>query len=79
MDRMDDSEALTRAWRKTQATLPGGWVLDGLRCASTGILPDQESGDWIAVAVGPGGARRTHRAADPIAALEGLGAILRTR
>ena len=68
-----------RAWRETQANLPGGWTLDSLRCASTGILPDQRSGEWIAVAVRPEGARQTHRAADPIAALTGLGAILRAR
>jgi hypothetical protein len=57
---VDDADALTRAWRETQANLPGGWTLDSLRCASTGILPDQWSGEWIAVAVRPGGARQTH-------------------
>ena len=79
MARMDDPDALTRVWRATQANLPLGWTLDALRCASTGLLPDQRSGEWIAVALGPGGARQTHRAADPMAALTGLGAILRTR
>jgi hypothetical protein len=79
MDPMDDPDARTHVRRETQANLPFGWVLDGLRCASTGLLPDQRSGEWIVVAVGPGGARQTHRAADPIAALTGLGAILRTR
>jgi hypothetical protein len=79
MDCMHDPDALTQVWRETQANLPAGWALDSLRCASTGLLPRQRSGDWIARAVGPAGARQTHRAADPIAALEGLGAVLRTR
>ena len=79
MGRMHDPDALTRVWRATQASLPAGWTLDSLRCASTGLLPRQRSGDWIAGAVGPGGARQTHRAADAIAALEGLGAIMRAR
>ena len=79
MDRMDDADALTRVWRSTQASLPVGWTLDCLRCSLAGVLPRQRSGQWIAGAVGPEGARQTHRAADPIAALTGLGAILRAR
>jgi hypothetical protein len=66
------TEELTEAWRRTAAALPEGWLLDGLRCASTGLGPEERSADWIAVAVGPQGQERHSRAADPIAALEGL-------
>lgn len=67
-----DTDDLTEAWRRTQAALPTGWQLDGLRCASEGLAPDQRSDDWVAVAFGPDGVERRSRAADPIAALAGL-------
>jgi hypothetical protein len=63
---------LTEAWRRVQARLPAGWQLDSLRCASEGLAPDLRSDDWIAVAIGPGGEERRSRAADPVAALDGL-------
>lgn len=65
-----DSTDLTQHWRATQRLLPDGWSLDGLRCASTGLAPEQRSDDWIAVAVGPNGERREARSDDPVAALE---------
>lgn len=43
-----------------------------LRWASEGIGEEDRSDDWIAVAVGPAGEERHHRAADPVAALIGL-------
>lgn len=67
-----DTDALTEAWRRTERALPDGWQLDGLRCASEGLAPEQRSDDWIAVAVGPDGEERRVRASDPIAALDGL-------
>jgi hypothetical protein len=67
-----DADALTRAWAAAQDRLPDTWRLDGLRCASTGLAPDQRSADWIAVAIGPGGQERSFRAPDPFAALDGL-------
>ena len=70
------SPDLTTAWHETQARLPAGWTVDSLRCASSGLDPVQRSDDWIAVAVGPGGEERRHRAPDPIAALAGLAASL---
>jgi hypothetical protein len=70
MDR--DTDALTRAWAAAQAGLPEGWQVDSLRCASTGLAPDERSADWIAVAVGPEGQERWSRAPDPVAALAGL-------
>ncbi len=65
-------DRLTRAWASTQEALPDGWTLDGLRCASTGLSAESRSDDWIAVAVGPSGEQRSHRAADAASALEGL-------
>ena len=63
---------LSAIWEQTQAELPSGWKLDGLRCASTGLRPEQRSDDWIAVAVNEAGQTRESRAADPAAALHGL-------
>ena len=67
-----ETDALAEAWRRTQAALPSGWTLEGLRCASDGLAPDQRSDDWIALAIGPGGVERQARAADPITALDAL-------
>jgi len=69
---VDDADTLTAAWTTAEATLPAGWRLDSLRCASSGLEPDQRSTDWIAVAVGPGDAERTFRARDALSALSGL-------
>jgi hypothetical protein len=71
---MDD---LTKVWADVAATLPDGWSLDSLRCASTSPSPKDRSDDWIAVAVGPDGEERRSRAADPLAALRSLGDSLR--
>jgi len=65
-------DRLTRAWVSTQDHLPDGWMLDGLRCASTGLSAESRSDEWIAVAAGPSGERRSHRASDAMSALEGL-------
>jgi hypothetical protein len=62
----------TEAWRRTEAALPVGWTLEGLRCASEGLAVEQRSDDWIAVALGPDGQERHSPAADTVAALEGL-------
>ncbi len=67
-------DRLTRTWTETQHRLPDGWTLAGLRCASTGLAPEDRSGDWIAAAIGPSGEERTHQAADAVTALEGLAA-----
>ena len=74
MDVADQQPPIGEAWAITQATLPEGWTLDGLRCASSGLREDLRSDDWIAVAVGPTGEERTFRAGDPFAALAGLAA-----
>jgi hypothetical protein len=66
------TDRLTRAWASTQAALPDDWTLDGLRCASSGLEQGQRSDDWVAVAVGPTGEVRSHRATDAVSALEGL-------
>ena len=67
-----EHDLLMTAWSATERSLPVGWRLDGLRCASTGLGEEQRSDDWVAVAVGPDGSERSYRAADPIAALNGL-------
>jgi hypothetical protein len=67
-----DTPDLGEAWARTQAALPDGWTVDNLRCASTGLTPEERSDDWIAIALGPDGEERASRAADPVAALEGL-------
>lgn len=74
MDVADDQPSIGAAWAITQASLPDGWMLDGLRCASTGLGEEDRSDDWIAVAVGPSREERTFRARDPVAALAGLAA-----
>ncbi len=65
-------DRLTQTWASTQDHLPDGWTLDGLRCASIGLSAKSRSDDWIAVAVGPSGEARSHRAADAESVLEGL-------
>jgi hypothetical protein len=47
---------LTEAWIATEASLPPGWRLEGLRCTSTGLAPDQRDDRWRAEACGPEGA-----------------------
>ena len=63
---------LSETWARTQASLPEGWELDGLRCASTGLAPQERSEEWMAVAVGPSGEEQAFSASDAVAALEGL-------
>ncbi len=69
---MSDGDDLDALWSATQARLPAGWSLDGLRCASSGLAPAERSDDWVAVAVGPGGESRSARAQAPDEALEAL-------
>jgi len=67
-----DTDDIGGVWARVQAALPDGWTVDGLRCASTGLAPEERSDDWIAVVLGPDGEERSSRAPDPVAALEGL-------
>ena len=69
---MTDDEKLQQAWARTQASLPVGWTLDGLRCASTGLATEERSDDWIAVAVGPLAEEREASAVDPFKAMDAL-------
>ena len=69
---MGDTTDLSLVWAEVEGQLPPGWRLDGLRCASTGLAPEDRSEDWVAVAIGPGDETRTCRAADPGDALRGL-------
>lgn len=67
---------LAAVWDEIADRLPDGWSLDGLRCASTGLSEAQRSEDWVAVASGPDGEQREHRASQPIDALRGLATTL---
>lgn len=71
---MDSTQDMNAVWNETLDRLPDGWSLDGLRCASTGLSQEQRSDEWIAVAVGPSGQQREHRATEPTDALRGLAA-----
>src|SRR5437879_13148755 len=53
-DRLERS-GLNRAWIAAEAARPSGWQLDSLRCASTGLAPEQRSDRWLALAAGPEG------------------------
>jgi hypothetical protein len=46
---------MTEVWTRTEASLPLGWWIDSLRCASTGLAPHLRSDRWIAIAMGPEG------------------------
>lgn len=71
---MANAPDIGTVWNDVQAQLPGGWSVDSLRCASTGLTAAQRSEDWIAIALAPDGAERAARAATPEAALRGWGA-----
>jgi hypothetical protein len=71
-----ESGDLAGTWAEIEAQLPSGWELGGLRCASTGLTPDERSEEWVAVASGPDGQEVRHQAVDPIAALKGLPALV---
>jgi hypothetical protein len=65
------------AWVDTEAAMPLGWHLDSLRCASTGLAPEQRSSSWVAVAVGPAGEKLEPEGGEPVAALGALARLLR--
>ena len=68
------TDDLARMYRRTEAALPAGWRLEGLRCASTGLAMDQRSDEWHAVAHGPNGGELIGRGIEPAAALADLAA-----
>jgi len=67
---------MDRAWVETDAAMPLGWHLDSLRCASTGLAPEQRSDRWLAVAIGPHGEKVEAEDGEPVAALEALARLL---
>ena len=67
-DRLGRS-GLNRAWIEAEAALPLGWHLDSLRCASTGLAPEQRSDRWLALATGPKGETIEGEGDGPIGAL----------
>jgi hypothetical protein len=73
---MNEATNLTTAWTTAQSRLPDGWRLEALRCASTGLRPEDRSDVWIAIAVGPGGEEQVARGDDPVEALFALVGVL---
>ena len=65
--------------RSVHDALPEGWVLQGLRCASVGLLPHQRSERWVAEACGPNGECHVVERSTPERALRDLGAKLPRR
>jgi hypothetical protein len=63
---------LTEAWHTAQEALPRGWRLEGLRCTSTGLAPDQRGDQWMAEACGPGSACLKVESGEPDQALAAL-------
>ena len=72
---MSETMDMSRVWAEVEEQLPTGWRLDGLRCASTGLTPEERSEEWVAVAIGPEGETRTCQAAEPDLALRGLARV----
>ena len=71
------SKGLTEAWRGAEAAKPPDWRIMGLRCASTGLRPDQRSDVWVAEACGPHGECIEARSNSPHNALNTLALRLR--
>ena len=69
-DRAGDE--LATAYRTTEAALPSGWRLDGLRCASTGLAAEHRSDLWRALARGPDGTALEGYGAEPWSAMADL-------
>ena len=69
---MTEEPDISAAWRQAEAQLPDGWVLDSLRCASTGLSRESRSDDWRAVATGPRGETADGEGSDPAGALAAL-------
>jgi hypothetical protein len=46
---------MSKAWVEASAALPLGLRLEGVTCTSTGLLPEQRSDRWRAIAAGPNG------------------------
>lgn len=70
LSRMDS------AWLSAEAAMPIGWRMDSLRCASTGLAPEQRSDAWVAVAAGPHGEKVEAQGIEPVAALTALSGLL---
>jgi hypothetical protein len=80
MSPMASPTPISDAWASAAAALPDGWFLEGIRCASTGLRPEQRSERWVAEACGPAGECEIVEArSSPQEALAKLAARLRRR
>jgi len=68
----EQADELGRRYLALQQSLPAGWLLDGVRCASSGLKPDQRSDAWQAVARAADGASITGSGLTAFAALDDL-------
>jgi hypothetical protein len=68
---------MSKAWVEAEAALPLGWRLEGVTCASTGLLPEQRSDRWRAMAAGPNGETAEGEDDHAIGALHALARELR--
>ncbi len=71
MEEGSFADRLARSFAAVVEGLPAGWELS-LRCASTGLAPDQRSSDWVARADGPEHTVIEGRGQDPERALADL-------
>lgn len=69
---------IVEAWNSARAAAPPGWRLEGLRCTSTGLAPDQRGDRWLAEACGPDGACIIVEESEPRRALRTLAERLRS-
>jgi hypothetical protein len=74
----EPADELGRRYLALQQSLPAGWLLDGVRCASSGLEPDQRSDAWQAVARAADGVSITGSGLTAFAALDDLQARVRS-
>lgn len=69
---MTTNDELSARYGEVARGLPPGWRLDGLRCDSTGLAPEERSEEWRAVAVGPDDTSVSKTAGTSLEALDHL-------
>lgn len=62
---------------RTARELPAGWILQGLRCTSDGLRPEQRRDGWLVEACGPEGGCVKIAADSPAEALLALSSAVR--
>lgn len=70
-------QTISNLYVRTAHALPDGWVLEGLRCTSEGLRPEQRRDGWLVEACGPAGDCVKIEAPSPAEALFALSAEMR--